>query len=161
MERMTTVRISTSMLEPELPELALTAEQQLKVQEHMTRMASDMRDAMAYAMLGMMLPRAPSRADLERTREKLRERRQVAYRALIRLMQIKKMPTLIIPKDATSPEEWTLQPPQETPEETKARSMLADLTVQLRRVLLQLADLTGMPEPERAQMLQREMMLES
>ncbi|MBB3386002.1 MULTISPECIES: hypothetical protein [unclassified Rhizobium] len=159
MERVTTVRISTSLLEPELPELELTSEQALKMQELTTRMARDLQDAMAYAMLGMIRPASPTRAQLMQSAYDLKHRRQQVYRALLELIQVRPMPTLIVPKDATSPKDWIIQPPQETPEETKARSMLADLTVQLRRVLLQLADLQGMPEAERLQMLQREMML--
>lgn len=159
MERVTTVRISTSILEGELPELEVLAKQTAEMQAEMTRMSRDLQDAMAYAMLGMIRPPAPTRAQLMQSRDDLKHRRQQVYRALLELIQVRPMPTLIIPKDATSPKDWIIQPPQETPEETKARSMLADLTAQLRRVLLQLADLQGMPEPERLLMLQREMAL--
>ncbi|MQB43374.1 hypothetical protein DXT94_15730 [Rhizobium sp. ICMP 5592] len=96
---------------------------------------------------------------LQTRRSHLKARRQRIFHALLKMREVAPMPTLIVPKGSTRPEDWTVLPPEETPEETKARSLLADLTVELRRVLLQLAEISQMSELETARMVNREMSL--
>jgi hypothetical protein len=158
MIRYKTMTITPLTLEASLRETPMTASQQADLEAQMRRSASDMLTALTYMMLGIRPP-ASSRALLEFQREDLKARRRKVFQSLVTLRATRPMATLIVPKGSTRPEEWTLQPPEETAEETRARNLLADLTVELRRVLLQLADLQGMTDPQRAQMLQREMAL--
>jgi hypothetical protein len=158
MDRFTTVTITTSAMEASISETPLTTRQQMALDAELRYRASDMQDSLAYMMLGIRPP-APSRAQLLLQRDNLKDRRQRVYQALLTLAQLNNMPTLIIPKGSSNPEDWTILPAEETPEETKARSQLADLTVELRKVLVQLAELQGMNPTETAMMLQREMAL--
>jgi hypothetical protein len=150
--------ITTRKLEATLQETPLTAAQQAELEAQMRRTARDMQDSLAYLMLAVRPP-APNRAHLEFQREDLKARRRKIFQSLVTLRANSPMATLIVPKGSTRPEEWTLQPPEETAEETRARNLLADLTVELRRTLLRLADLQGMTDPQRAQMLREEMAL--
>ncbi|NTF67706.1 hypothetical protein G6L81_07295 [Agrobacterium rhizogenes] len=138
MIRYKTITNAPMTMEGPLRKTPLTATQQAELEAQMRRL---------------------SIADLLHQREDLKARRRRIFQALLKMRAMAPMPMLIVPKGSTRPEEWTVMPPEETLEETKARNLLADLTVELRRVLLQLAKISQLTEMETARMVQREMSL--
>ncbi len=138
MIRYKTITNAPMTMEGPLRKTPLTATQQAELEAQMRRL---------------------SIADLLHQREDLKARRRRIFQALLKMRAMAPMPMLIVPKGSTRPEEWTVMPPEETLEETKARNLLADLTVELQRVLLQLAKISQLTEMETARMVQREMSL--